>query len=792
MEPRAPGSIKTFILVALLPAATAFAADSPGAATTDPLDEIIVTANKRSEDVRNVPTSISVLGGQKLEEQHINSFDDISRSVPGVSFGSGVGVGFENLEIRGISSVVGAATVGLYIDDTSITLANESGTILPQILDLDRIEVLRGPQGTLYGASSEGGTIRFITRKPDPHKFSADVSTDLSGTHHGSLNYDEKASVNIPIVDGVFAIRAAAQFGHQSGWIDNYAHATGALLASDPVTALLTSSGTLVRSGVNDVDSSALKLAAVYLSSDHDLTITPSIYYQKQTQDDAPNFFPGEGLYNQTKTTAEFGRDTTVLPTLSVEKGLGFARLTSVSSYLWRQNHSNRDGTFYDPDVVVPYFLDPTSTPTQAVAANTLLATLPTTADTKITDRVVSQELRLTSEPQPVAGSSVKWVAGLYFSRDAEVLNHFEHAAGWNQIFESIYGYSPDSPLSPISDPAIPAVWSGDQFLTENTKRKTTQYAAFTQLDVDILSNLHAIAGLRYQYDELTFEREQSGFWSIGSPASFASASHDDAATPKFSLMYDLSSRANVYATAAKGYRVGGPNDIIPLAACPSSGGLSAEPVTYAPDSLWSYELGSKSQLFDNALSINADVYDIQWKNVQQQITLPICGYTYVSNVGDAEAYGFEAEVRYRVPIVPGLMLGFSGNAQHAVITSTTNPATAANGEALLFTPEWTAVLSVDYSWRVGDAMKAFVHADGDWTGQSHGDFNTSAPDFLDKGYNVINANVGVDTDYFTVSLYAKNLANNHSIIKHPEIALVVEDYTVQPLTVGVRLSKHF
>ena len=780
-------------------------AQAVAAAAPSAPEMIIVTANKRSEDVKDVPTSISVMSGTQLQDQHIVSYEDVSRSVPGLSFGGGTGgegVGDTNLEMRGISSGVGAATVGLYLDETPITLSNQSGTAQPQLFDIERIEVLRGPQGTLYGASSEGGTIRFITKQPDVDAFHADVSSDLSGTDHASVNFDEQGVINVPIVPGMFAIRAGVEYGDQSGWINHYAHAGGNFLATDPVDAFETSSGQLIQAGVNDVRTTVLKFAAKYQDGS-DLSITPSIYYQRQKQSDSPDFFLNEGLYTETRATADFGRDTMIVPSLTVDKNLGFADLTSVSSYFWRQFNRNRDGTFYDPDVVVPFFIDTAGvfTPQQISAANSELATLPTTSSDKEINRVTSEELRLTSRPKEETGFPIKWVVGLFYSNDTDILNHYEDAPGWTSDFEQIFGFNPNSPLTPgglvnpIADPANPTLWNGDKMYFDISKRGAAQYAAFSQADFDILPTLHASAGIRYQYSDLTYARVGGGWWDIGDLHNYSAEARDYALTPKFSVTYDLSPSANLYATAAKGYRVGGDNDPVPPGLCGPYYhllGISAEPPTYGPDKLWSYELGSKSRLFDNSLSIDADVYHIEWEDVQQQITLPVCGFQYISNVGDAESNGFELELRYRVKAVPGLTLGASGGVQHAVVTSSSNPGAAGVGEHLLFTPGWSASFNTSYNFSLTDEINAFVRADYDWTGNSHGDFLNTAPDYSDPQYDVLNGTIGIDFNGFEISLYAKNIMDNNKVIKHPEIALITEAYTLQPMTVGLLVQKHW
>jgi outer membrane receptor protein involved in Fe transport len=774
--------------------------------TTAPADQIqtvVVTAEKRSENLRDVPASISALSSTTLEEQHIEGYDDISRVVPGISFSAGsgsvagAGVGSESLAIRGIGSAVGSATVGLYIDGVPVTTPTQAGTFAPKLFDLDRVEVLRGPQGTLYGASSEGGTVRFLTKQPDLDNYSADVSTDVSGTLHAGLNNDDRLAVNVPILPGTLAVRAGIEFTGDSGWIDRYAHAF-----EDPTTR----TGTLLKSGTNDERDIAAHVAVLYQPSD-DFSITPAILYQREYQDDSPAFFLGQGTYNQAKSIAEYARDVDLIPSVTVDKDFGFAKFTSVSSYFFRSFDHARDGTYYDPDYIVPDCLDvgyqcgngastTFTTPAHAAQADALLETLPTTASENERTSVVTEELRLTS-PARTADMPVSWVAGIYLSDIVDKLNHNERAPGWNELFQSIYGFSPNNPvLSPIADVTDPHAWNND-FYFFSTSRGYEQYAGFGQVDWEIIPHLVATAGLRYQITDLSYSRFGGGFYDIGVQHRYGSTASDYALTPKFSLKYDVSETVNVYATAAKGYRDGGVNDPVPQSLCAQYEkqiGLNGNPPgSFGPDSLWSYELGSHSLFADRQLSVNIDAYYIQWKSIQQQILIPTCAFDFISNVGDAEAYGSELELLYRVPFVHGLTLGLNGSVEKTRITQSAGNGAAAVGQQLLFTPQWTTTASATYTFPLTDDSQGFVRSDYDWTGRSHGDFVQDTTDYTNKQYGIANASIGMTWDNgLEVQLYAKNLFDSVTVIREPTIADVTEAYTVQPLTIGLKISKAF
>ena len=202
----------TALALVQMAAAQAQQAAAPPPAQNSGIENITVTAQKRSEDIKEVPLSITAVSGEQLKEQHIENYDDLARAVPNLSFSNGGGTGLDKLELRGVSSNADEPTVGLYLDDVPITSRNlvNTGAAQPKFFDIDRVEVLRGPQGTLYGASSTGGTIKFITNQPDLDNFGGSALSTLSGTDHGGINYEEQGVINIPLIEGKAALRLGA------------------------------------------------------------------------------------------------------------------------------------------------------------------------------------------------------------------------------------------------------------------------------------------------------------------------------------------------------------------------------------------------------------------------------------------------------------------------------------------------------------------------------------------------------------------------------------------------------
>lgn len=313
------------------------------------------------------------------------------------------------------------------------------------------------------------------------------------------------------------------------------------------------------------------------------------------------------------------------------------------------------------------------------------------------------------------------------------------------------------------------------------------------QVEYNILPDLKAAVGLRYLYATQNYYRNSGGIFDFGNVNPLLARKNDYGLTPKFSLTYDLSDSSSVYATIAKGFRLGGPTGPIASSVCQNdlnAIGVSAPPTGYGPDKLWSYEAGTKARLLDNRLTVNADVYYIDWTNIQQTVNLPTCGASVTFNFGSAESYGTEIELR--ATITEGLTLSAVGGITRAVITQSPNALTAAPGQAVLNTPKWTLTTAADYNWKIDDALNGFARVDYDLVGSSHGAFNETDPAFFQPRYGVLNGSIGIDSGTYQVFLYTKNLLNNHKIIQRPSINFVEEAFTLRPLTIGINTSVHF
>jgi len=817
-------SALVLILASLALSTQASVADenTPSAAENAPegqLETVIVTATRRAQDIKEIPTSVSAVDGNTLANEHIENYDDLTRTVPGISFAAGAGPGLDNIAIRGVSSTSGSATVGIYIDDVSITVRNTfDGTVQPKMFDLQRVEVLRGPQGTLFGASSMGGTVRFITNKPDLNDTSITGSTDVSYTEHGSVNNDSYAVLNLPVVPGTFAIRLGADVSYQSGWIDHYAPtATGYGVGSDgnPVQLYQNDdTGVLIKKDVNGVLNQVARVSASYVS-DFGLAVTPEVFYQHTKSGDSALYFLNDGLYNQDKHVAEPGDDQLFVPSVTLTQSLGSLELTSVTSYFRRAFERTSDGTLYNSYIFANYLLPPAlqgpqppgapfqppPTAAQLTATANIIGYEPSPVVYNTNTNQVSEELRIASKEPANVGVPMNWQTGIYLSDQRQGHIDDEHIANLQSDFQQIYGYSIYN--SYVGSAAIPGVTYQDNLLYyAHSHYSEKQIAPFGELTFEITPELKATAGLRYVSAKAAFDFVAAGYFTIGLPSPYSESAKYSATTPKIALDYAVTPQMNLYTSVSKGFRLGGPTGPdpynIPGGPCDqdyANLGIAGAPLTYGSDSLWSYEIGSKGRYLDNRLSVNAALYRINWSQIQQTIVLPICGFEFTTNAGDAEVLGSELEVQAR--ITPDWSVGLSAGNTHAYITRTIVPNIVGLGEDVLNVPQVSATASTDYEIPLADERTMFVRADFPWVGRSHAYYAaTTVPFHYNPSYGVLNASIGLAQKNFaegnktlTASLYAKNLLASKKIIQYPSVFQVEEGYTVQPLTIGLYVS---
>ena len=775
---------------------TSSAAAKGAAANASGIQQVVVTAQKRKEDASKVPVSISVLGGDQLTAQHIGDYADITRAIPNISFSggggggdAGNGPGLSNIEIRGVSSTAGAATVGIYMDDVSMTVANlySLGAAEPKFFDLDHVEVLRGPQGTLYGASSMGGTIKFITNQPNLKETSTDIYTEYSKYQGGKSAETGSIVFNKPLIPGELALRFGVQAGHDGGFIKE-----------------VDANGNVTQNGINWQNSNVAKFALKWAPT-KDLTITPNIFYQKVKVGDndvsydkvivAGNAIGGVlPAYETSKTTHESGTDTLFIPSVTINYATPIGDVTSVSSYFKRTFVRQQDGAETN-SVQMANSGNFILTSNYPVLANAV-ANLPSavTLDNRITQ--FSQELRLASKPYQKGGDPYTWLVGAYVANEYTDTLEGDYVYGINKTFASL-GYSPTDPNLFVAGTYLPG-FPQDNTFTGVYHYHDKQQSVFGEGSYYFTPEIHATVGMRYLRAQQEFSSYQGLFYQGGDTYN-ASTAKASKFTPKFSVIWETSPTNSVFATAAEGFRVGGNNDSVPATLC----NLPApNPLSYKPDSLWSYEVGNKSRFLDNKVTFNSALFYVKWKNIQEEIELP-CSFNYSTNVGQATAYGGEIELK--VKPINSVLIDMSGGYTKATLDNNdgvnAGVVGAVQGANLPGVPKYNMSLGTTYSYSFNDDYFGFLRGAVRWVGSSNGGFavipyqgsTIANPDYIRPAYHTVDLSTGVSWGEWEATLFVKNALNNNMIIQRPIVqATQGESYRIAPRVYGVSLSAKF
>jgi outer membrane receptor protein involved in Fe transport len=746
---------------------------SAAADNTPALEEITVTAQKTAENLRDVPISVSVIDAGQLQDQHITDLGDLTRVVPNFSFSSNGNPGGSILEMRGISSAAGASPVAIYLDDVSITQRLGGGYVgqpEPELLDIQQVEVLRGPQGTLYGASAEAGVLKFRANPVDLRSFQASGLAEGFYTQHGSGSDRINGMVNLPVIDGVFGVRLAVEHEDISGYIDRFSPETNAR----------------VDTNINNNEATVARLTLDAQPTDR-LTVTAALFYQRSLYGNSNTVNLGLPPLSTNNLVADEGSNTLIVPSLTVHYDFGYADLTSVSSDYTRNAPYTYDGTAFNSVYIGEGILNGGFGGTPVLDLNgglsgDKIAALPGPAYDTYFTRIISQELRLASKPYTPGGMPVTWVAGLYYQQSDDRTSDNEYIPGFNEVFSANYGV-----------PTLNALFGGplpnDLIFFAQSRYLEKQYSAFGDVTFHVTESLRASIGLRYlsAHDDETISA--GGFFN-GGDSGYAAHSKDHALTPKATIEYDVASKGMVYATAGKGFRLGGPNGpLIPFCAGDLAAlGLTEGPPSYAHDSLWNYELGTKLRPAAN-FAVDLAVFYDKWSQLQQQISLPDCGSTFNTNVGSARSYGSELDLKVRP--LQGLTLGVAAGYTNATLSSAIPSLSIAAGTRVEGVPDWSATTSFEYKWPISSAVTGAVRANYNYVGQSHGALDPTNPDYIRPAYNLTGGSISALFGNWEVSLFAKNIFNEQKIIQTPDHADVPIGLVLQPRTVGVTVSGH-
>jgi len=741
-----PSSITITLALAALGAAqvkpamaTADAAAGPGA---EALQEIVVTATRRSEDLQNVGLSITALTTEQLESKGVEQFFDYGNSIPNLSFAIDAADG--SLAARGIAlrGIQGSNTTGFYIDDIPVL-----ETLDPHIVDVARIEVLRGPQGTLYGAESMGGTVRIITAQPTATAFSGQVHAGASDTEHGSLNDIAEGDVNLPLVSDILSMRVSGFYQFDSGYFDK-----GLGPESAPPTSILHDVGSMEYYG----GQLALRYEPV-----EGLAITPRVMYQGTVEDGVPYALGNSDnlLQRQVFNIHEGGTDKWWLDSLTINYTAPFGTFVSSTAYFDRKTFETEDDTDF------------------TVYAFGLASPLASPITREIDLRRFVQELRFAS----TFSGPFQMIFGGFYSDSTRPRDYEWNTPG--------FGAATGSP--------------GDLILSFIDSRKATEDAVYGDASYDILPNLKATVGVRWFRDVATFNQFTNGAFYFFTPSTYlAPSTTESGLTPRYLLEYKATPDLLVYASAAKGFREGGNNIALPTGPPPigcdqdlANAGLTAAQVaTFKSDDLWSYELGFKSSFAERRFTLNGAGFLIDWSNIQQQISLPLCGYGITGNSGAARSTGFELEFSGRP--IPELTLGLGVGYTDARITQQGAGSPQLVGSPVYNVPEITVASNVEYERHLTASWTGFTRLDYSHVSGSYS-VNTQVTPLYRPAYNIGDVRLGGRNERYEVALFVKNLTNEHAnladaVMIGAEIPGQPHFVINRPLTAGVEARLRF
>ncbi len=735
---------------------------APGGAQSGTLDDIIVTAEKRSESLEKVPLSIVAYSAEALSEIGVQDFSSLAARIPGVTLNS-AGPGQSSYSIRGIASVGGnAPTTGMYIDDTPILPSGGDGAtagIDPDLFDLTRVEVLRGPQGTLYGASSMGGTIRLITNQPNLTKEEGAVKVEGSDTEHGGGNVRLDAMYNMPLIEDRVALRMVGTYKDFSGFIDRDVGVWAPNPGAQPAYPVSPANPSSIVRDVNTEKLYSLRTMLKIAVNDA-FTITPSVWVQDLQMGGLPDYDIASGdstgplIQARPFNLSEAYSDRFVLSNITMNYDLGWGSLLSTTSYMHRQETNPDDETeALEDNIPQGQFVPNVYSPI-------------------VTTRELTEELRMAFNP---AGWDLSGVAGAYFN-NADRHYYVDYLT---PNYATLFGNSPSSlPYLPLSDTNY----------SQHGDYSPKQYAVFTELNYAITGKWKATAGLRWYDMEYTAQRYEDG-WSNGGPTLSEGSAKNTGFNPKAELSYQATEQQLYYVSASKGVRPGGVNT-----SNLAQKGCGQDYGPYGPDSLWNYELGAKTRWFDGALTVNAAAYYIKWSDVQQGDTLP-CSYQITENAGAAVVHGGELEIQGNIGA--HLQLGAGVGYTKAVLAADAPSLGGTDGEQLENVPLWNGNASAKYLFNPLPGYDGFVRADGQYVGQSFPDFDRTDPATFQRAYALLDVRGGIihgpwAADLFVNNVFDKQAALSQYISDNYAATTRTRMFTNQPRTAGLSLQWKF
>ena len=779
------------------------------------IEEITVTARKREESLQDVGGSIQALTGDDLKNPGLLNLEDTIRMLPSVTHVGGV-AGANKIIFRGVSdnpgAFIAASSSALYIDEQPLTQFSVNPE--PRMIDIERVEALAGPQGTLYGDSSQSGTLRIITNKPDPTAFSANAEMMVRKGEDSSMSHEVSGWINMPLVEDKFAIRLVGYTAEDGGFIDN-------VLGVSPMRGTKNNAN-LVQDDINSVDFVGGRISAKWFVNDK-WSITASAMHQSMEAKGLNDYDPGVGDLQTVKFFRDTRDDEWTQGALTIEGSFGSVDVVSITSYFDRKLDYTFDRTTYSAyfnynfcPLFATYCWSGFSGAENHyfgagginVDPNTgylnYYSSLPNDQDTigfntqdQQNDRF-TQEIRLSQTTE-----NYRWVLGAFYEEKSE---SWEYRARTPEFLESL-SYAYWTYIYPGAASGVDPSWwlSGDDTDWE-------QWAIFGNFSYNLTDRLTAEVGVRF------FDQEMDRFYFVDKPFlvgfrdSTSPQGGNDDFVPKVTIEYDIDDDKMIYALYSEGFRAGGANR--------NRTPFTVFPQVYEPDLLKNFEVGAKTRWLDGRLQINATVYSGNWENYQIEAVDPsfrlcqpgeiadvdFCNQPFqvmVANVGDAEQFGVEFDLRAAPNdmVDLGLAVGYV-KAETSEEFEVTVP--VPKGSQLPNVPELKFSTFAQLNWPVMQGETAFLRGQYTWQDESlnqleaiapgaPGDF-TGAPQYVQPSYGIMDLRAGLTSDNWTLEGFVSNVFDERADLYNNGLFL---DYffgrqrvtTNRPREFGVRFS---
>lgn len=705
------------------------------------LEEVVVTATKQSETVQNTPVGLTLITSSRISNLGIQDFTDYMQYVPSLQISSEGGVGLGVPIIRGLYTgpEQTTSTVGVYIDDTALTPSSAGfpGTLVmpdPDLADVQEIEVLKGPQGTLYGASTLGGLVRIVTKKPSVAQFSGDVSVTGSAIQGGGDGYGLRGWVNVPLINDELALRVGGFDRQDPGFVDN------------------------VKTGQKDVNSARVK------GGQATLRFTPTdrldISLNASNQDIRNNSLSGVDLDPTTLQPIEGDYKYSLYTNTAIDTSFTIANLTA--------SYRLDAGTITDSTSYARYTSKQTFDYTPLYGP--LLGFVPPLAIFGVLDPKMSkytEELRFNSRRI----GAFSFLGGLFYTFESDAYGAF---------LDGVNG---------LTGAALPAPL--DNIISAPSTDHYREYAAYADATWHMAKQWDATVGIRESHNRQSGETTGSGLLAPSGAGAIAySHSSNSDTTYLATVQWKPNPRLTTYLRAASGYRPGGPQ----FSPSPNV------PDAFGPDTVWDYEAGAKGAWLGGRLSADADVYRMNWRNIQ--LNALVNGLTVTGNGGNAHSQG--VEFQGQLAPVPHLILGANAAYDQTRIDSISANSTAGAqiGDPLPNTPKWSGAFTADYSVPLGQAVGS-VGATYSYQGATQSSFSgvNSYIDARIPAYSVVDLRTGLGWGRYQLTFRINNLLNRYALSNISLTQLVPGDpydpiygsgIPIQPRTFGLSLEAHF